>query len=66
MKKIDLIRAGFVAAQADRLWAEARRLWAKARRLWVEADRLWAEARRLCGFSIFTYGTLREIAREKD
>ena len=50
MKKIDLIRAGFVIIQAYRLW--------------VKAHRLWAEAHRLCGFSSSTYGTLREITDE--
>ena len=56
---MDLIRASFIAVQADRLWAEARRLWAKA-------DRLWAEARRLCGFSYSTYSAIWEMAYEKD
>ena len=50
---MNLIRAGFVIIQADRLRDGAH-------------HHLWAEARRLCGFSIFTYDTLREIAREKD
>lgn len=56
MKKIDLIRVGFIATQADRLLAEASHLW-------TEASRLWTEAKRLCG-SYLVYDTLRESIHE--
>mgnify|MGYP001569121288 CR=1 FL=1 len=56
---MNLIRAGFVIIQADRLRAEAYRLW-------VKAYRLQDEARSLCGFSFSTYSALREITDELD
>ena len=64
---MNLIRAGFVAAQVYRLWVKAYRLRDGANHhLWYEANRLWDEARRLCGFSFSTYSALREITDELD